>query len=157
MGILFKRAFDFHIAKHALGKYIILQATLMHVAWASIILADIRAGNSTPVSILFYLFHNQLLVAGILYFVAFCALLFLNLRLRTIVGLRGLTALLIPQQAVLWCSAGAGIYATVIQRYADGVIKSWSHIACDQMPILLMAILYSIAVIETVLPPVHTE
>ncbi len=141
-----------HFAKFVLGKYIIFFASLLHLFWAVMLMIDIRAANSTPISILFALFHYRLVVIGVLLIVSFSAGLFLDLRLRTIVHTRWLTLLLIPQQLILWCSAGAGIYATIIERYADGITRSWAHIGADQIAMVLTAMLYTVALLETTDP-----
>lgn len=143
----------FQIAKHSLGKYIIIFACLLHVGWAILLMLDIRAGNATPISVLFALVNSRPVVITTLIFVAFCAWLFLDLRVRRYITLRWLTIFLIPQQIVLTLSAGAGIYAIIIQRYPDEITGSWAHIAVEQLPMILMAILYTIATLETLNPP----
>src|SRR6266446_1301749 len=105
------------IAKHALGKYIIGFACLLHIGWAILLLIDKRAANATPISILFALLNNnQYVVIFILLFVAILAGCFLDMRLRRSYNIAILSLFLIPQQIVLWCSAGAGIYAASIQH-----------------------------------------
>jgi hypothetical protein len=145
----------FSISKYAIGRYIINAACLLHLSWAGLLCFDIRAGNSTPVSILFYLgVNNRLLVILSLIMVSASAHLFLNLRLRQVYNTGTMSLLLLPQQLLLWCSAGAGIYATVIQRYADGVYRPWAHILADQLPVIITALLYTVAVIESGRPPI---
>jgi hypothetical protein len=153
MGYL-KELLTLKIARHALGKYIILFATLLHFFWATLLLVDVHAGNATALSVLFALCDNSRpAVIVVLFSVAILALLFLDKRVRIKVSNPWMTLLLIPQQVILWCSAGAGIYATIIQRYADGVIRSWAHIAADQTSMVLTALLYTVAVIEAAHPP----
>jgi hypothetical protein len=142
------------IAKHALGKYIIGFACLLHLIWAALLAFDIRAGNATPLSILFILFPEKWAVIFVLVTVAIMAGGFLDLRLRARYNLAVLSMLLIPQQIVLWMSAGAGINAAIVGHYADGVVKSFYHIAADQSPCVLMAFLYTVALLETRHPPV---
>jgi hypothetical protein len=142
------------IAKHALGKYIILFATLLHLFWAVLVAIDIHAGNATSLSILFALCDNsRAAVIALLFSVALAALLFLDRRVRVKVGNPWMTLLLLPQQLILWLSAGAGIYAVSIQRYADGIVRSWAHISADQVPMVLTALLYTVAVLEATRSP----
>ncbi len=145
------------IARHALGKYIIGFACLLHLVWAVILLIDPRAANATPISIICALTGNSRpIVITMFLLVAVLASLFLDLRIRARINLTALSMCLIPQQIVLWCSAGAGIYATFTQHYADGVAKSWAHILTDQSPMILMALLYTVALIEAANPPIIT-
>lgn len=144
----------FRIAQHALGKYIIAQASILHLIWAALLIIDKRSGNATPVAILFQLLQNdRLLVIFILVVVAALAGCFLDLRIRQKCNVGHLTLLLIPQQIVLCISAGAGITAAITQQYADGINRCWAHILADQLPVILMAVLYTAAVLETRLPP----
>ena len=145
---------NIQIAKHALGKYIIGFACALHLLWALLLAIDIRAANATPVSILFVLLGNsRLLVIFTLLVVAMLAGGFLDMRLRKQFNLSALSMLLVPQQTVLLCSAGAGIFAACAGHYADGVTKSWAHILADQLPVILMAFLYTVALLETRHPP----
>jgi hypothetical protein len=142
------------IARHALGKYIIGFACMLHIGWATILMIDARAANCTPVSIIFALTGNSRpVVITIFLLVAFMAGSFLDLRLRRMFNITVLSMLLIPQQVVLWCSAGAGVYAVFAQHYADGTPMSWAHILADQMAMILMALLYTVALIEAADPP----
>ncbi len=141
---------NIQIAKYSLGKYIVGYACLLHFLWAILIGIDSRAGNSTPLSILFILFgHNRALIISLLLLVSAMATAFLSFRARQIFNIRVLTVLLLPQQVILWMSAGGGIYATLIQHYADGVPRSWVHILADQLPVILAAFLYTTALLET--------
>jgi hypothetical protein len=142
------------IAKHALGKYIIAFACFLHIAWGIVLCIDKRAVNATPLSVIYSLLGNdRILTIVTLFFVAIMAGCFLDLRLRKAVNISALSMLLIPQQIFLWCSAGAGIRAITIQQYADGITRSWAHIAVDQSPVILMALLYTVALIEARNPP----
>ena len=141
------------IAKHALGKYIIGAASALHLYWAALLFLDIRAGNSTPVSIFFSLLHYRSSVIGLLVLVSMLAVGFLDLRLRKRMPTRWLTLLLIPQQLTLLLSAGISIHCMFAQRYADGVEKSWAHIGADQASIVIMTILYTVSVFESFDPP----
>lgn len=137
------------IGVHPLGKYIITFASLLHVGWAVLIMIDARACKATPVSILYSLAQgDRVFLVAILFVVAGLALAFLDFRLRQQVHEGILAMLLVPQQFVLWCSAGAGFVAVLHQQYADGVPRSWVHILADQLPVMLMALLYTVALLD---------
>jgi hypothetical protein len=137
------------IAKYSLGKYIIGFACLLHIFWAAMLAIDQRAGNATALSIFFRIYNNRFWVVVWLLFVSVCASIFINFRARKIFNLKALSFLLLPQQIALSCSAMAGIHATIVQHYADGVARSWAHIGTDQLPVILTAILYTVACLET--------
>lgn len=150
---------NIQIARAALGKYIIGFASLLHLVWATIILFDDRAMKATPVAIIANLCQgDKILVVFVLMTVAALAITFLDFRMRKLFHITALSMLLLPQQFILWCSAFAGVYATIVGQYADGVPRAWAHILSDQMPCILMALLYTVALIETRhLPPMLIE
>ncbi len=145
-------------SEHALGRWIIIYACVLHIVWAILLCIDHRAGNATAVAILLELSGGSyLMTVALLFFVAFLAGGFLDVRLRRKVSLETLSLLLLPQQIILWCSAGSGIYATCVGHYADGVIRAWSHILADQSPVILTAFLYTVVLLETHIPPNPAE
>jgi uncharacterized membrane protein YgcG len=142
------------IAKHALGKYIILFGCMLHLMWAGILGFDVRAVNATPMTVIFALCqHDRSFTIVTLITVAIMACAFLDIRLRGRLPMSALCMLLVPQQVVLLCSAFAGVYAVLCQRYADGTPASWAHILVDQSPVIMMALLYTVALIESRNPP----
>jgi hypothetical protein len=142
------------IAKHALGKYIIAFGCLVHIMWAIILMIDVRAVNATPLSIIFALCqHDRTFTIIILLLVSVLAGCFLDIRLRGKLSMSALSLFLVPQQMVLMCSAFNAVYCTVAQRYSDGTPMSWPHILTDQSPIVGMALLYTVALIESRHPP----
>ena len=146
------------IAKAALGKYIIIFACFLHIVWAVILAIDIRAVNATPLAILFALCnHDRVFTIVNLLLVAFLAGAFLDIRLRQRLSISALSLFLVPQQVFLWCSAGNGIYCAVMQKYADGTPMSWPHILTDQTPVVAMALLYTVAILESRFPPEITD
>lgn len=142
------------IAKTSLGKYIIGVTSLLHLGWGTLLCISQEAGNATPVDI-FFRFLNRPTIVLLFFGVSILALLFLRLRLGQTVNARYLSLLLLPQQFVLLCSAGSGFLATILGHYADGVARSWTFILADQLPSILIAVLYTTAVIEIVRQPIN--
>lgn len=120
---------------------IIWYASLLHAIWAVLLSVSPLAAHSTPVSVVVTLLGGRwpavaaLAVSGLL--------AVLVTRART--GLAPL--LLVPQQIMLLMSAAAGIYAAVMGHYADGVPRAWEFILGDQSPVILVAFLYTTALL----------
>jgi len=130
----------------ALGKYIVLCASLLHVIWAGLLLVTPDAGGSTPLHIIVVVCGGPWRTAIVLTLVAGAAMVFPFSKYR--VSNRALALMLIPQQTFLLMSAGAGIRAAMLGHYADGVARSWTFILSDQLPVILIAVLYTVAVLE---------
>lgn len=137
---------DVRVSKVALGKYIVLLASLLHLAWAVLLLWSPTAGRSTPVAIIVRICGGQYRTAFVLATFAIVAMVFPFIRYR--ITNRMMAGLLIPQQILLFFSAGAGVLATVRETYADGVVRGWPFILSDQLPVILTALLYTVAVLE---------
>jgi hypothetical protein len=131
------------VSSKALGKYIILYASVLHIGWAVLLLVSWKAANSTPVRIISQVFGGRWRAAVVLAAVAIAAMAF---PLRS--NGRRRVWLLIPQQVVLLLSAGAGVHAAAVQHYADGVARSWPFILSDQLPVVLAALLYTACIFE---------
>jgi hypothetical protein len=115
---------------------------------------DVRAVNATPLSIVFALCqHDRTFTIVVLLLVSLLAGCFLDIRLRGRLSMSALSLFLVPQQMVLTCSAFNGIYCAITQRYSDGTPMSWPHILTDQASIVAMALLYTVALIESRHPP----
>jgi hypothetical protein len=154
----FLRAFDARwrgarLSKIALGKYIVMFASLLHLVWAGLLLFDKSAGNSTPVAILTKVCGGPYRTAFVLVVVAVAAMIFPFIRYR--ISTSAMSLMLIPQQTLLLMSAGAGVYAAVVRHYADGVIRPWPFILSDQLPVILLAVLYTVAVLESAFEPIE--
>ncbi|MEX2439696.1 MAG: hypothetical protein WD739_07425 [Actinomycetota bacterium] len=148
LGLAWHRA---RLSSVALGKYIILFASALHIGWAALLLADPEAAGSTPVSLITRLCGGPYRSAFVLVITAVVAMVFPFIRYR--VSARTMGLMLIPQQFLLFVSAGAGIYAASVGHYADGVDRPWSFILSDQLPTILVALLYTAAVLEAAFDP----
>ena len=56
--------------------------------------------------------------------------------------------LLLPQQALLYLAAWGGLQAILEGEYADGVTRPYSFILTDQLPMMLFALIHTIAILE---------
>lgn len=139
------------LSRVAVGKYVVLLASLLHLMWAGLLIADVGAGGSTPVAILLRIFGGPVRATVVLVAVASAAMCFPFVRYR--MSAKAMAAMLLPQQTVLLMSAGAGLWATSIGHYADGVIRPWGFILADQLPVILLALLYTVAVLEVAFEP----
>ena len=135
------------VARTKLGKYIILAASLVHVGWAILLSVDPRTMAATPVNILGQVMGGPLRASVVLTLAAITAMVFPFLT-RDIKN-SSLALLLIPQQALLIMSAGAGVAAAYSAHYADGVMRPQAFILADQFPVIVMALLYTAAVLES--------
>ncbi len=137
---------DARLSQINLGKYVVAYASLLHFIWAFLLLLDDRAQGSTPVSIISKVCGGPVRSAVVLAVFGTMAIVFPFLKHR--VSNAQLAVLLIPQQMLLILSAGAGLTAVVRSSYADGVVRAASFILADQLPSILLAILYTAVVVE---------
>ena len=138
------------IASHPLGKYIILFASMVHLTWAVLVSVSRDAVFATPVAVLYDLCQgDRILLVAILVVVALLAFGFVDLRARQSVNLGVLAMMLVPQQCILWMSAWAGIYSAYAQQTAEGQFRVWAQVLTNQTPVVLMAVLYTIALFDT--------
>lgn len=107
---------NIRLSKTALGKYIILQASVLHMAWAVLLLSGGDAHKSTPVAIVSRICGGATRAAFVLALVSCMAIVFPFLKRR--VDNRIMAVLLLPQQVLLLLSAGGGLYASIAGRYA---------------------------------------
>lgn len=133
------------VGSEPLGKYIILAASFLHYIWASLLLVDYRAGGSTPVHIIDEVCGGRFRAAFVLAVFATSAILF---PFVSQVGKRTFAVMLVPQQTLLLLSAGSGLSSVINEQYADGVLRGWAFILSDQLPVIIFALLYTVAVLE---------
>lgn len=142
---LIRRWNEARISRVGLGKYIILLACLLDASWA-LLLRFPGAGAATPLSLIVRICGGPGRAAIVLTLTSAAAIVFPFRRYGVSVVQMGLH--LIPQQVVLLVSALGGARAIVDGHYADGVERSSAFIAADQLPIILLALLYTVVVLE---------
>lgn len=139
------------IAKIPLGKYIVLFAAALNLGWSALLFIDPDLGGATPLHILVMFFGGPIPTAIILVLAAASGLTYIRIRAVSQDWSEWLPVLLLPQMVLLWMSAVAGILAVLSKHYADGTIRPWPFILADQLPVMLLALLYTATVVETVI------
>lgn len=119
----------------------VLFSVALHLLWAVLIFHDHSAVNATAVHGVGKFIESPILLAMTFAGVAWCATLGIFTRLPWIV------LLLIPQQIVLLFSAVGVVEAIWLAQFADGVVRSRSFLAADQIYTVLAAVGHTFAMI----------
>lgn len=128
-------------------RWMVYYACALHLVWAGLLAYNPVTGQSTPVSAILLTFHGRWQSVVALFVVAVAALVGVQFWLthsHPVV----LPSLLVPQQLLLFLSAGAGLHAAAAGHYADGVPRPWEFITADQLPVVLAAFLYTTALVS---------
>lgn len=134
------------VSRTGFGKYVVLFACLLHMTWAGLLVLDPSSGFSTPLRLLVRLSGGSWRASVVLVLVAIPAVGFTFRRIGVSHLQMGL--MLIPQQLVLFVSAGAALHSAVLGKYADGTLRSTAFILGDQLSVILLALLYSVVILE---------
>lgn len=147
----------FYIAKTGLGKFIILAGCLLHLCWAVALMADSRTAGATPLSAIFAICASQTwLTVVALFLVCLLSLKYLTLKAHQAIRPEMYALLMIPQLFLMSLSFLAGLYATIKGYYVDTVAqpglftivhRPHLFILADQLPVMILAVLYLIAVV----------
>lgn len=126
------------------GFVMISYASALHLLWAFVLLffGYAAAGSTALSGLLLTVGGNRWVLIVALTFAAVGALLAVG-RPPSMLGL----SLMLPQQVLLLISTFAGLQAVFMGAYADGVVRPWPFILTDQLPIILAAPLYTVAVV----------
>lgn len=131
----------------------------LHLVQGVLLLFDPTAGNTTSAHLLLKYIPYAPLAGVVMIIAAAMALYELVSRSGTARGWyfhrtpnTRYLALLLPQQAILVMAAGSAIEAMVTSHFADGVIRSRAFIIADQSTYVLLAIFYTMAIIEVYIP-----
>lgn len=123
----------------------ITYASTLHVTWAFVsLIGDGTALRSTALSGVANIF-GRTLTPWMLLTVAFLAMSAFTTQNRHVRFF-----LMIPQQSILFMSVCAALMAIWLEHYADGVPRPWPFIMADQMPTLIAAVCYTVAVVMNV-------
>lgn len=118
-------------------------AIILHLTWAGLLLFSISPTKVTGINILYQLFPNKILLAGILILSSLMAFLAIT-RFRQIKTL----IWLLPQQFLLLLAAIAVIQVIVNGHFADGVIRDRYFLAADKAGILLVAFFHTLSLLK---------
>ncbi len=124
---------------------IIIIAVVQQYIWAAMIAIDAEALHTTGVQILANALPpkmQQAVVVAALTFTATAAALGFWARQRI-----GTLLSLLPQQLMLYVSAGGAAQAIYHARFADGVERTQAFLVVDQIPLVLVAIFHTWAII----------
>lgn len=129
--------------------YIIMATSCLHLAWTGLLVWSAAAAFSTPVSGVISVLGSRYVAAFALAASAALAMVvaWLYRSSRHSPATRTMTLGLVPQQFLLLLSALSGIRAIIAGHYADGVIRAWQFIAGDQLPVIVVALLYTTAIL----------
>jgi len=126
------------------GGLLFIYASILQFIWAVLILINPVALLVTPLLGLTQLVGvNHISVASILFISNGLAFYFLVIKRLT----SSHFFLLIPQQCILLLSAFGSLQAVILGHYADGVSRPSIFILADQLPNILIALLYTVAVL----------
>lgn len=138
----------FQISRYYLGRYIVISGICVHLIWAILLGLDTRSANATPVSVIYTICdHSRIMAISAMVAVSLSAIVFLHHRANKVGFAPHIFFWLLPQHFLLCCSAGAGIYCAIVGHYADGVQRSFFHIIADQLPVVTLAGLYTVAML----------
>lgn len=56
--------------------------------------------------------------------------------------------LFIPQQIFLLLTTGSAVDFILMQHYADGIMRSWQFILQDQLPTIILTLIYFFAIVD---------
>ena len=127
------------------GSLIILYAVILHFSWGVLLLLDDSAGWATAVHSVLVWLGPSYATAAIMFVVAIGAAAGLHRRLAH--SLWGV-GLMLPQQIVLITSAAGAIQAMALSSFADGVVRPAAFIIADQLPVVLVAIAHTVAIVS---------
>ena len=121
---------------------IILIAIVQQFLTAVALVWDPQAHYATSIHILYEVLPNSKVLAGFLFMSAFMAGASFSMRrkVETIM-------LMVPQQLMLYLCAGAALHAIAIGEFADGTQRSSAFLLADQVPIILLAVFHTWAMV----------
>jgi hypothetical protein len=114
----------------------------LHVIWAVSLVIDPTAINATGLRTMLLVARDTDMAAAIFAAVAVAATVGLISKGRFLRVL-----LILPQQAVLWFSVMGAINAMWLGQFADGVQRSHWFLIVDQMPVVLIALGHTLALL----------
>jgi hypothetical protein len=147
----------FLIAKTGLGKFIVLAGCLLHLGWAGLLILDERAAGATPLSAIYLVCGSSIPITVFsLLAVSALSIRYLVMKAHNCIKPWRYALLMLPQLWMLSLSLLAGIYATWKGYYIDTVAQPGlftivyrprAFIFSDQLPVMVLALLYITAAV----------
>lgn len=122
---------------------IIYMAIMTHLIWAGLLIYSPSPETVTGINLLYRIFPNRFLLAGILIAASTMA----YIALKKAEGTKSLM-LLLPQQFLLVLPAIAVFTAITAGHFADGVIRPRAFLTADKISIVLVAIFHSMSLLK---------
>jgi hypothetical protein len=117
----------------------VIYAIVMHLVWVACLWLDEGVSQVTAVAAIRYLFPWPYATIAML-IVATCAIVSFAIRNRFWAA-----GFMVPQQLLLFVSAGGAVQAILEGHFADGVERPWTFLLADQSPAILAAIGHTLA------------
>lgn len=130
------------MTRRASPRWILWYGVVLHAMWGVMLLASSQPLGATPLG-MFHAAPAWVTGAAMLA----CTGMALAGLARPVPG-RASLLLLMPQQGLLMVSAFSAASAIVESAYADGVIRSRFFIGADQAPMVLTAVIHTLALVE---------
>ena len=130
----------------AIRYLIIWYAIILHLIQGSLLVASDTAGFVTSTSHVRIWLHLSAENLGILYLVV-AVLALLSIAVFRSFSLQRIIALL-PQQVLITLAAAGAAVSIADSQFADGVVRSRYFIGADQSPIIIAAVMHSMAVLD---------
>jgi len=122
---------------------VIWWSTVLHATWGVLVLSSVDALGATPVALLDLLMPGARIALGLMYLmVAAVALIGLWSRPGKVRQL-----MFLPQQVFLLTAAIGSASAVANGKYLDGTVRAPIFILSDQLPLMLLALAYVVAVL----------
>jgi hypothetical protein len=132
------------------ARYVIGLVSFMYAAWAVLLVWLPGSGRATPVSPLSSLLSYRAAAVAVFLgavVLAQAAMWFHFHPRHALLPDRFLVLALLPQQFLLLVSAFGGIRAAALGHYPDGTVRPWQFIMADQLPVILLALIYTTAMV----------
>lgn len=126
--------------------FLVIYASLIHLVWGFLLLFSDNLMWTTPLGSFAVITSNHFAV-GVMILVSTTLAVLHIYKLRDCLYWKYNTSLLIPQQIILYISAFSALLASWQGHYVDGVMRPMLFIFSDQFPTVILAILYTVAII----------
>lgn len=120
----------------------IIYTTTLYLIWGTILLIDSSAFSTNAIGF-FETFFNQTITSLSFLFAGLLATASFKVKDKFTNFL-----MLLPQQILLLLASMSGVVSTIRGQYIDGVIRPSAFIFADQLPIILLSLVYGAAIYE---------